>query len=380
MTRFIIRRLLLSIPVLIGIVFVVFLLARVIPGDPCVAALQERATEEVCDEFNSRYGLDRAIVPGVFKIDRAFVFKPEEVSPDARREPVRGLPRPGRHSRPRRLHPVQPARDRHPHRAPAADDRADVLRDHVRGHRGRQPRHHLRDAAQLAADVGDDVRGQPRRLDPIFVLGLVLQYSSRSSCATPCSRCRLRPAPARASTSSRSRKRGASRNSTDCPRRHRLHSNIYTINFALRADWGGFVDVVRHLILPAVALGTISLAIIARITRSSLLDVLGLDYIRTARAKGADEGRIMRRHALRNAMLPVVTDPRPPARDRSGGAVLTETIFNLSGVGLTLFEAISGRDYIVIQAFTLVVALTYVIINLVVDISYAYLDPRIRLS
>ena len=134
------------------------------------------------------------------------------------------------------------------------------------------------------------------------------------------------------------------------------------------------------MILPALALGTIPLAIIARMTRSSLLDVLGLDYIRTARAKGLSERLVILRHGLRNALLPVVTVIGLSLGGLLSGAVLTETIFNLAGVGRTLVDAITGRDYPVIQGMTLVTAVMYLVINLVVDVSYAYLDPRIRLS
>jgi ABC-type dipeptide/oligopeptide/nickel transport system permease component len=139
------------------------------------------------------------------------------------------------------------------------------------------------------------------------------------------------------------------------------------------------LDGLKHIILPAVALGTIPMAIIARMTRSSMLDVLGLDYIRTARAKGAPEAIVVGRHAFRNALLPVVTVVGLSLGALLSGAVLTETIFLLPGIGRTLFEAITARDYIVVQALTLVTAITYVVINLLVDISYAYLDPRIRL-
>ena len=157
-------------------------------------------------------------------------------------------------------------------------------------------------------------------------------------------------------------------------------SNMYLVDSLLTGQWSVFVDALRHLILPAIALGTIPLAIIARITRSSLLDVLGLDYIRTARAKGLSDRRVLVRHGLRNAMLPVVTIIGLSLGGLLSGAVLTETIFSLAGVGQTLFEAISGRDYAVIQGFTLVIAIGFVLVNLMVDLSYAYLDPRIRLS
>jgi peptide/nickel transport system permease protein len=137
---------------------------------------------------------------------------------------------------------------------------------------------------------------------------------------------------------------------------------------------------VQHLVLPSIALATIPIAIIARMTRSSLLDVLGLDYIRTARAKGLSERMVVLRHGLRNAMLPVVTIVGLSLGTLIGGAILTETIFNLSGVGKTLFDAIDSRDYTVVQGFTLVIALAFVLVNLAVDILYTYLDPRVRVS
>lgn len=137
----------------------------------------------------------------------------------------------------------------------------------------------------------------------------------------------------------------------------------------------GLADALKHLILPAVALGTIPMAIIARMTRSSLLDVLGLDYIRTARSKGLTEWTVIMRHGLRNAMLPVVTIIGLQFGILLAGAVLTETIFNLSGVGRALYEAITARDYRVVEGFTLVIAVLFVTINLIVDVSYAYLGP-----
>jgi len=148
----------------------------------------------------------------------------------------------------------------------------------------------------------------------------------------------------------------------------------------LRARLSRKPNLLRHMILPAVALGTIPLAVIARITRSSLLDVLGQDYVRTAHAKGLKRRLVMTRHALRNAMLPVITVIGLSLGGLLGGAVLTETIFGLAGVGLTVYESIGARDYVVIQGFTLVIAVGFMVVNLLVDVSYAYLDPRIRLS
>jgi peptide/nickel transport system permease protein len=122
------------------------------------------------------------------------------------------------------------------------------------------------------------------------------------------------------------------------------------------------------------------MSIIARMTRSSLLEVMTLDYMRTARAKGLNERNVVFRHAMRNSLLPVVTILGLQLGALFSGAVLTETIFGLTGVGRTLFDAISSRDYAVIQGFTLVIAFMYIFINLLVDLSYAFLDPRIRLS
>jgi peptide/nickel transport system permease protein len=155
-------------------------------------------------------------------------------------------------------------------------------------------------------------------------------------------------------------------------------SGIYTFSALITGQWGAWADSFRHLILPAIALGTIPLAIIARITRSSLLEVLGLDYVRTARAKGLTERSVIVRHATRNALLPVVTIIGLQLGALLSGAVLTETVFNLSGVGRTMFEAITGRDYVVIQGFTLMIAVFYVLVNLIVDVSYGFLDPRVR--
>ena len=157
-------------------------------------------------------------------------------------------------------------------------------------------------------------------------------------------------------------------------------SNIDTVNAVLIWRWDIFWDAVQHLILPAIALSTIPMAIIARMTRSSLLDVLGLDYVRTARAKGLRERVVIARHALRNSMLPVVTVIGLSLGTLLGGAILTETIFNLTGVGKTLFDAISGRDYFVVQGFTLAVAFVFVIVNLVTDIIYGVLDPKVRVN
>jgi peptide/nickel transport system permease protein len=157
-------------------------------------------------------------------------------------------------------------------------------------------------------------------------------------------------------------------------------SGIYTFNALVTGQWAALADAIRHMILPMVALGTIPMAIIARMTRSSLLDVLGQDYIRTARAKGLRERLVVSRHGMRNALLPVVTVIGLSLGGLLSGAVLTETVFNLAGLGRTITEAITGRDYIVVQGLVIIIAIGYLVVNLVVDVSYALLDPRIRLS
>jgi ABC-type dipeptide/oligopeptide/nickel transport system permease component len=152
------------------------------------------------------------------------------------------------------------------------------------------------------------------------------------------------------------------------------------LNALLTSNWELLKDSVKHLILPSVALSTIPMALIARMTRSSMLDVLGQDYIRTARAKGLARSGVVFKHAFRNSLLPLVTVIGLSLGSLLGGAVLTETIFGLSGVGRTLYESITARDYGIVQAFTVVIAVFFVLLNLIVDISYAYLDPRVRLE
>jgi len=157
-------------------------------------------------------------------------------------------------------------------------------------------------------------------------------------------------------------------------------SNTVTFNALITGNFEVLRDALWHLILPCVAVGTIPLSIIARMTRSSLLEVLGLDYIRTARAKGLRERVVVLKHAFRNAMLPIVTVVGLSVGGLLSGAVLTETVFALPGVGTQLVSAILARDYPVVQAFTVVIAVIFVLVNLIVDLSYSYLDPRIRLQ
>jgi ABC-type dipeptide/oligopeptide/nickel transport system permease component len=137
-------------------------------------------------------------------------------------------------------------------------------------------------------------------------------------------------------------------------------------------------DLLAHLILPAVTLAAASTAIVARLTRSSMLEVLGQDYVRTARSKGLVERAVVVRHGLWNALMPIVTVVGVQAGYLLGGAVLTETVFAWPGVGTLMVQGILARDFPLVQGCVLVVALTFAVINLGVDLLYAYLDPRIR--
>jgi peptide/nickel transport system permease protein len=155
-------------------------------------------------------------------------------------------------------------------------------------------------------------------------------------------------------------------------------TNLYVLDGLISGNWAAVGSALRHLVLPAVTLSTVPLAIIARMTRSSLLEVLRQDYVRTARAKGVAEARVVTRHALRNAAIPVVTVIGLNVGSLLGGAILTETIFAWPGVGRLVVDAIFARDYPLVQGAVLVIALIFVVVNLLVDLSYAYLDPRIR--
>jgi peptide/nickel transport system permease protein len=157
-------------------------------------------------------------------------------------------------------------------------------------------------------------------------------------------------------------------------------TGFYLLDAIITRNWAAFVDVSKHLILPAIALGSIPLAITTRITRASVLDVQNEDYVRTARAKGLSPRAVDRRHVLRNAMLPIVTIVGLQTGLLLSGAVLTETVFAWPGIGSWLVNAIDARDYAVLQGGILFLAIVFVLVNLIVDLSYGLLDPRIRVS
>ena len=358
MIPYILRRLVTSIPALFGVIFVVFALARLLPGDPCIAALGERATEAVCSDFNERNGLNEPIpVQFVLYLGQLARF-------DLGDSLIQG----------------RPVTEILIERLPTTIELAvyALLFASVVGIL-------LGLAAALRrnskVDVGTMVGASLGVSIPIFVLALLLQFLFAILLRGTVLQL---PPSGRLSPGQQFQTIPEAWGLTDLDGVPRavldFVSNMYTVNFAITLQLDNLVDATQHLILPVIALGTISLAIIARITRSSLLEVLGLDYVRTARAKGVAERSVIRRHAFRNALLPVVTIIGLQLGLLLAGAVLTETIFNLTGVGKTMFEAIQGRDYIVVQAFTIIIALIYLTVNLVVDISYAFLDPRIRLE
>jgi peptide/nickel transport system permease protein len=155
-------------------------------------------------------------------------------------------------------------------------------------------------------------------------------------------------------------------------------TNFYILDSIITGNFSALGDVLRHIVVPACVLGTVPMAIMARMTRSSMLEALNQDYIRTAHAKGLREGVVVIRHALKNALLPVITVIGLETGFLFSGAILTESIFAWPGMGRWMYESIIYRDYPVIQGVTLMIALIFVVVNLVVDLSYGLIDPRIR--
>ncbi|MEJ2013408.1 MAG: ABC transporter permease [Anaerolineales bacterium] len=359
MFRYIIRRLIYAIPVLVGILVVVFVLARLIPGDPCTAILGEKATPEACARLNQQLGLDKPITT-------QFVIYLERFIQGDFGNSIR-------FSRPVSLILVE--------RLPTTIELtmfALIIAVAVGIPAGviSAVRHNstVDVVTMIGANIGVSM--------PVFWLGLMLAYLFAIV---------LKDTPFWLPPSGR-----LSAGISAVPffevwglnvqpdstgfKFLEFIANLYVLNSILTQNWALLWDTIKHLILPAVALSTIPMSIIARMTRSSLLETLGQDYIRTARGKGVPERLVVMRHGLKNALLPVITIIGLQLGALLGGAVLTETIFGLSGVGRILYEAITARDYPIIQAFTFIIAAGYVLINLLVDISYTFLDPRVRLQ
>jgi len=155
-------------------------------------------------------------------------------------------------------------------------------------------------------------------------------------------------------------------------------THLVLVDSLITGNFAAFWDAFKHILMPTIALSTIPMAILARMTRSSMLDVLQEDYIRTAHAKGLSEQVVLYRHALKNAFLPVITIIGLQTGALMAGAVLTETIFSWPGIGKWIYDSILGRDYPIVQGGTLLIAVIFVFFNLLVDLSYGYLDPRIK--
>ena len=359
MLHYVGRRLLLAIPVLFGILLVTFVLARLIPGEPCTAILGERATAAACEAFAEAKGLNKPM-PVQFGIYMADVAQGDfgdsiRFSRSVTQILVERLPMTIELAGAALIIALVVGVPLGVASAMRHNKATDVV-------------------TMLFANVGVSM--------PVFWLGLMLSYFFAfilrdTFFALPPGG---RLTPGLLSVPFFDAWGWSMEPGTFFRRAAEFVANHFIFNAFITGNWEVFWDAIKHLILPAVALSTIPMAIIARMTRSSLLDVLGRDYVRTARAKGAKERSVVGHHALRNALLPVVTIVGLQMGTLLSGAVLTETIFGLAGAGTMLFEAISARDFPIIQGFTVIIAAGYVVINLLVDLSYAYLDPRIRLD
>ena len=358
MTTYILRRLLVSLPVLFGILVAVFVITRVLPGDPCHALLGEKATKAACDAFAIRFGFDQPIPVQFVR------YLGQVLSGDLGTSIRFGIP------------VTQLLLERLPTTVELGLVSLGIatfmgIRLGVASATHRNSKRDV--ATMIFANLGVSI--------PVFVLGLLFAFffaivlKGTPFALPPSGRYTAGVIPDEIATSwGIDGLTGPLRVIID------FISNMAIPNAILTLRPDHLVDAISHLILPAVALATIPMAVIARVTRSSLLDVLGTDYVRTARAKGLTERQVVGTHALRNALLPVVTVIGLSLGGLLSGAVLTETIFNFSGVGRTISEAITARDYVVVQGFTVIVSVGYVLVNLLTDISYAYLDPRVRMD
>jgi peptide/nickel transport system permease protein len=334
MLRFVVRRLLLLVPILLGLSILVFLWIRALPGSPAIALLGERATPESIAQINRQYGLDKPLPVQYWRYLKTTSRGNFGESTKSR----------------------QPVVEEFKRRFPATVELSvaaglfSLILGIPLGFFAAKRYQGLLDHASLVISlVGIST--------PIFFLALILKYIFAV-------RLGWLPSVGRISVLIE----------IDHP------TNFYVLDAILAGNWEAFVDTIKHLILPAIALGSIPLAIIARITRAAVLDVQNEDYVRTARAKGLPPITVDYRHVLRNAMLPISTIIGLQVGLLLSGAVLTETVFAFPGIGSWLVEGIKARDYPVIQAGVLFVAVIVVFVNLLVDVSYGLLNPKIRLS
>lgn len=356
MFQFILRRLLLMVPVLMGILLVTFAMTRLIPGDACAVMLGERYTPERCDAFRQQYGLNDNI--GVQFGRYLLSVGQGDFGVSIRNgRPVTTV-----------ISERLPMTAELTVGAMLFAATAGILLGILSAIRHNS-----------AIDVGTMVGANIGVSMPVFWLGLVLAFLFAVV---------LKGTPLWLPPSSRLTA-GVSmppldqvwnaQNLSGFP--HflvNLISNSAILHSLVIGNFDVTWDAIRHLVLPSIAVGTIPLAIIARLTRSSLLEVLGQDCVRTARAKGLRERTILVRHAMRNALIPIVTIVGLQVGSLLAGAVLTETVFALPGIGTQLVDSIFARDYPVVQGFVVVVALVFSSVNIIVDLSYSFLDPRIR--
>lgn len=334
MSTYLIRRTLESIPVIIGVSILVFMLLRLIPGDPAIAILGERATPENVEAIRERLGLNKPLpeqyviwVSGLLRGDLG--------------NTVRG-----------NIPIANELRARFPATVElslVAITLATIIGVPLGIISAVRRNSFIDTSTMFGALLGVSV--------PIFVLGLLLIYLFGVQL-------RWLPFIGRMDSSIQLETR----------------TGLFVIDSILTGNWTALQNAIIHLILPALTLFTVPLAIIARITRSSMLEVLNQDYIRTARAKGLGERPVVITHALRNALLPIITIIGLQLGTLLSGAVLTETIYSWPGIGKWLYDSIVARDYPIVQSVTLIIALIYVIINFLVDLLYAVVDPRIRVA
>ena len=334
MGRYIGKRLLNLIPVLLGITLVVFAFLHLIPGDPAVVMAGERATPEQVAALREQLGLNQPLPL------QYLVFLGNLLRLNFGTSIISGVPI------------AEEIRTRWP--ATFELSVAAMLVATIIG----IPAGVLAAVRKNSAVDNLTMSGSLLGVSlPVYWLGLLLVYLFAVN---------LQWLPP------------SGRISIDAGLNFKPITGFYVLDALLQGNFKAIKDVLSHLILPAVTLGTIPLAILARITRSAMLEVLSQDYIRTARAKGLLERWVIFKHALKNALLPVVTIIGLQFGTLLGGAILTETIFSWPGIGSWIYEGILSRDYPVVQGGVVFVAVAFVIINLLIDLSYAFLDPRIQ--
>lgn len=358
MLSLLVRRLILVVPVLLGILIITFALARLIPGDPCTIALGEHATQAACHDYLDRMGLNDPLATQFVRYLSSLV-RGDLGNSIRTNETVTSI--------------VLLRMPMTIELTISALLFATIIGIPM-GIVAALRRNSFIDVVTMAvANLGVSM--------PVFFLGLLLAYLFALVLkGTPF----WLPPSARLTSGFSTVPLVETFNLTNLQgfplTLVTFFSNMVIFNSLISGNWKVLEDGLRHLILPAVTVGTIPLAIIARMTRSSLVDVMGLDYIRTSRAKGLKESLVVFRHAFRNALLPIITIVGLQLGGLLGGAILTETIFGLPGMGTVLVTSIFARDYPVLQASVVLIALIFVVVNLLVDISYGYLDPRIRLQ